>query len=61
MNHITALAVAKSINQDRLDAADRRRFARRPEKPAREQRRSHFVDMIRAYMVGYRAKPEPTR
>jgi len=61
MNPIQALAVANSINQQRLDEAARRRYARQPAKPAKEPRTSHFVDMMRAYLVGFRAKAEPSR
>lgn len=61
MNHIKALAIANSINNDRLEAATRRRYARQPAKPAKAPRQSHFVDMVRAYLVGFRTKAQPSR
>ena len=64
MNHITALAIAKGINHDRLEAAERRRSAGRPAEAARPQRRSPFVDVASAYLVAFRGRaagPQPAR
>jgi hypothetical protein len=61
MNPITALAVANSINQDRLEAAARRRQSTPLAKHERSPRPSHLMDMMRAYLVGFRAKAQPTR
>lgn len=60
MNHISALAIAQSIQQDRLDAARRHRHSR-PVKPTRPARRSHFGEMVRVLLMGFRHKPQPTR
>lgn len=60
MNHIKALMLAESINQERLEAARRRQYAR-PAKPRREARQSHLGAMVRAYLLGFRAKPQPSR
>ena len=61
MNHITALAIAKSIQQDRLDAAEHRRSRPVAEKPARPPRRTHFGEMARVLLMAFRRKPQPTR
>ena len=60
MNHITALALANSINQDRLDAARQRRHAHKPVKSDR-RRRPGLGHMLRAYLVGLRARALPSR
>ncbi len=60
MNHIKALAIAQSIQQDRLEAARRHRYPR-PVKPSRPERRSHFSDMVRVFLMGFRHKPHPSR
>ena len=60
MNHIKALALANSMNQDRLEAARRRRYVQKPanlDKP----RRPHLGHLLRAYLVGLRARALPSR
>lgn len=61
MNHITALAIAKRIQQDRLDAAELRRS--RPVTAQRERppRRTHFGEMARVLLMGFRRKAQPAR
>ena len=61
MNHITALAVARSIERDRLEAAQGRRRQAGRTRPPRPPRRSYFADMVRALLVGFRQKPQPSR
>lgn len=58
MNHLTALAIAKGIQQDRLDAAERSR--QRPATVPRPSRPSHFGDMARALLRGFRRLPQPS-
>ena len=60
MNHIKALAIANSIDQDRLEAARQRRYARKPAKVARP-RRPQFGHMLRTYLLGLRARALPSR
>lgn len=60
MNHIQALAIAQSIQQDRLKATSRHRYSR-PVKPNRPSRRSHLGDMVRVLLTGFRHKPQPSR
>lgn len=60
MNHIRALAVANSINQDRLEAARRRGYARKTVKPGKPGR-PNLGHMLRAYLVGLRARALPSR
>lgn len=60
MNHIKALALANSINQDRLDAARRRQHAHKSVKPDKA-RRPGLGHMLRAYVVGLRARALPSR
>lgn len=60
MNHTKALAIANSINQDRLDAARRRRRGHKSvtlDKP----RRPGLGHVLRAYLVGLRARALPSR
>jgi hypothetical protein len=59
MNHITALAIARGIQQDHLDAAEQRRRApiRAPQPP----RPSHFGEMARVLLLGFRQRPQPSR
>lgn len=57
MNHLTAFAIAKGIQQDRLDAAERRRH--RPARAPRPPRPSHVGDMARALLRGFRRLPQP--
>jgi len=61
MNHIHALAIANSLNQDRLETAARRRHQRRPARPGQAPRRAHVLVMIRALLAGYRAEAQPSR
>lgn len=61
MNHITALAIARSIERDRLEAADARRRRARRARPQQAPRRSYLADMARALILGFRQKPEPSR
>ena len=60
MNHIKALAIAQSIQQDRLETARRHRHPR-PVKPNRPEGRSHFGNMVRVFLTGLRHKPQPSR
>ena len=61
MNHIKAMAIAQSMNRDRLDAADRRRMhARRTERPS-GPRRPNVAHTIITYLVGLRARALPSR
>jgi hypothetical protein len=60
MNHIKALAIANSMNQDRLEAARQRRYAPKRVK-VDKPRRPHFGHMVRAYLVGLRARALPSR
>jgi hypothetical protein len=60
MNHIKALAIANSMNQDRLEAARQRRYAQKPAKVDRP-RRPHLGTMLRAYLMGLRARALPSR
>jgi hypothetical protein len=60
MNPVTALAVARSIQNDHLEAARRRRThaATTPVRPARP---SHLAEMARVLLMGFRREPQPTR
>jgi hypothetical protein len=60
MNHIKALAVANSMNQDRLESARRRRYSDKSVKPDKP-RRPNLGHMLRAYLVGLRARTLPSR
>ncbi len=60
MNHIKALAIANSMNQDRLDAAHRRQHAHTSVKQDKP-RRFNIGHLLRAYLVGLRARALPSR
>ena len=60
MNHITALAIAKSINRDRLESIRQVRYER-PARAGRPAGRSQFGEMARAFLIGYRREPHPGR
>jgi hypothetical protein len=60
MNHITALAIAKSINRDRLESVRQVRYDR-PARAGRHAHRSPFGEMVRALTMGYRQEPRPSR
>ncbi len=62
MNHITALAIARTIQQDRLDAAQHRRTHRDRTVTRAAAGRPHvFQRMARALFSGYRRQPAPSR
>ncbi|HSK93012.1 MAG TPA: hypothetical protein VLA76_03010 [Candidatus Angelobacter sp.] len=61
MNHIAAYAIAKSMQQDRLDAAEARRVHHARSRPDQPQRQTHFGELARVLLLGFRQRPEPTR
>lgn len=61
MNHYAALTIAKSIQQERLNAAEARRLQRARQRPQQSPRRTHLGELARVLLLGFRTRPEPTR
>lgn len=60
MNHITGLAIARSIQHDRLESV-RRTSHLPPIEAERPARPTHFGEMTRVLLMGFRQMPEPSR
>lgn len=61
MNHIRAYAVARAINHDRIETAQRRRREHRMQRPQGPTQRPSLRDVVRLQLLGPRPKAEPSR
>jgi hypothetical protein len=61
MNHVTALAVARSLQQDRLLEAELKSARVQAPRPPKASRPSYFGEMAQVLVLGYRQRPAPSR